>query len=164
MKRYGKWSPTAFDTPGLMIGDEDRSNWLVVPVAQNRDSGCFAQSNFATALALLGGESETVEVHRFGHWGPGWFEIILVAPGTEAEKKAEEIEALLENYPVLDDEDLCEREHVAAAEVWKNCYSPAERIKYIRERESQFEFRDYQDMLGCVRGKWFCGYDSELLD
>lgn len=37
------------------------------------------------------------------------------------------------------------------------------RIKYIREHESQFEFRNWRDMLGCVRGKYFAGIPCELL-
>ena len=162
MKRYKNWSPTPFDPDGLMDG-EDRNDWLVVPVIQTRDSRCFELSNFAAALERLGGESETVEVHRFCHWGPGWFEIILVAPGTDAEKKAEEIEAALADYPLLDDEDYYRRQDEEALQTWQNCYDATERVAYIREHRRDFEFHDYADMLGCVRGKWFCGDADNLL-
>lgn len=57
--------------------------------------------------------------------------------------------------------DVAETE--AAQEVWRTCYSDAERIDYIREHRSQFEFRSFADMLGCVRGRYFAGYASELL-
>jgi hypothetical protein len=67
-------------------------------------------------LEILGGESETVEVHRFGHWGPGWFEIILVHPDRETE--IDELEGSLENYPVLDDEDYSRREYDDCCEYW----------------------------------------------
>lgn len=163
MKKYKHWSPTPFDTQGLMDG-EDRNDWLVVPVIQTRDSRCFERSNFAAALKRLGGESETVEVHRFGHWGAGWFEIILVAPGTAAQKEGEAIEVALEGYPLLDDEDYYRRQSEEALQTWQNCYNIKERIAYIRENERDFEFRDYADMLGCVRGKWFGGDNSRLLD
>jgi hypothetical protein len=89
MQTYSQYRPTGFDSRGL--GLPDRQDWLVLPVIQTRDSGPLEQSNFASALKAVGGESETVEVHRFGHWGPGWFEIIIVAPGSEAARIGEEI-------------------------------------------------------------------------
>ena len=96
---------------------EDRNNWLVVPVGQNRDSGPFEQSNFAAALEILGGESESVEVHCFRHWGPGWFEVIIVRPDRAAD--VDDIEARLESYPLLDEEDLSRREHELMEEDWR---------------------------------------------
>jgi hypothetical protein len=112
--RYRNFAPTGFDTEGL--GLPNRQDWIVAPVSITRDSGSLDQSNFYTALEILGGESETVEVHRFGHWGPGWFEIILVHPDRESE--IDEIEGSLENYPVLDDEDYSRREYDECCEYW----------------------------------------------
>ena len=114
IQRYSEFRPTSFDVPGLSL--DDRQNWLVVPVSQTRDSGPFDQSNFAVALDILGGESDTVEVHRFGHWGPGWFEIIIVDPARMAD--VEGIEASLESYPVLSDDDFSEREFNEYVETW----------------------------------------------
>ena len=133
MERYADWSPTMFDTPGLAL--PDRQDWLVVPVSQNRDSDPADQSNFATALKMLGGESDSVEVHRFGHWGPGWFEIILVKPDTSAADEAVKIEARLESYPLLDEDDASAREWGAANDTWANCYSLRERIRICADRE-----------------------------
>jgi hypothetical protein len=118
VQAYSEYKPTEFDTAGL--GLEDRQAWLVVPVGQNRDSGPIPQSNFAAALARLGGESDTVEVHRFSHWGPGWFELILVDPASPQAVEAHAIEAALESYPLLDEDDLSEREHEAEGEDWEN--------------------------------------------
>jgi hypothetical protein len=70
-------------------------------------------------LKELGGESDTVEVHRFGHWGPGWFEIILAHPSREAEIK--DMESRLENYPILDEDDHSERQWEKAIEWWGLC-------------------------------------------
>lgn len=162
MKPYKEFRPTSFDCRGL--GLREQQEWLVLGVTHNRDSGPLEESNFACALKELGGESEDVEVHRFGHWGPGWFEIILINPACENRvNQGEEIERALENYPVLDDVDFAEREQGEANEVWRNCYRTSDRIKYIREHRSQFEFFDYVDLLGCVRGKFFSGYPAELL-
>lgn len=115
--RYADWSPTQFD--GNI--DIDREDWLVMPVMQTRDSGCIAQSNFATFLKELGGESETVEVHRFGHWGPGWFEIIIIDPSdAKAFDTAYDCARALQDYPVLSDEDLSERESELEQESWSS--------------------------------------------
>jgi hypothetical protein len=117
MKTYSKFSPTGFDRSGAFL--PDRQNWLVLPVSQNRDSGPLDESNFASALELLGGESDDCEAHRFGHWGPGWFEIIIVNPeNRELVRIAEEIESALSDYPVLDEHDYSAREHECFLESW----------------------------------------------
>jgi len=104
MIRYGEFRPTSLDHH---IPIEDREEWFVAPVSRTRDTGVLKESNFIVALDMLGGESAKVEVHRFGHWGPGWFEIILIHPDLQA--KGEEIEAKLEDYPILDEDDYSER-------------------------------------------------------
>lgn len=119
MKTYSQFRPTPFDVRGL--GLENRQDWLVAPVSHNRDSEHLDESNFAAALKALGGESETVEVHRFGHWGPGWFEIIIIDPADESRVKiAEDIEAALEDYPVLDEEDWSRREYESYTDSWQH--------------------------------------------
>jgi hypothetical protein len=110
MITYSKFSPSTFDVRGL--GLPDRQSWLVVPCGRNRDSEPFDESNFVTALKLLGGASETVEVHRFGHWANGWFEVILVQPDGAAAAIALDIEERLDNYPILDEDDLSYREEL----------------------------------------------------
>ena len=107
MKTYSGFRPTGFDSH---ITVEPRETWYVVPTPRNRDSDCLQESNFDAALKRLGGESETVEVHRFGHWTCGWFEIIIVAPSSDAYRLACEIEASLEDYPILDENDFSEKE------------------------------------------------------
>lgn len=114
---YKQWAPTSFDRRGLSL--DDRQDWLVLPVTQTRDSGPLDRSNFESALKSLGGESDHVEVHRFGHWGPGWVEIIIVDPSNEgAVKEAQDICNSLENYPSLDDEHLSELELEEFNESW----------------------------------------------
>lgn len=108
MLEYAKFRPTGFDPRGL--GLDERQDWLVMEVTRTRDSDLLTQSNWDATLRGLGGESETVEVHRFGHWGPGWYEIILIKPDSPQVSIAEEIEGALSNYPVLDDSDYSERQ------------------------------------------------------
>lgn len=117
MKPYKQHRPTAFDPAGAFL--PDRQEWLVAPVSRTRDSEVLAESNFQAFLDGLGGESEHVEVHRFGHWGPGWYEIILIDPSVDhIVTRATEMADALENYPVLDEDDLCKREHEAENEAW----------------------------------------------
>lgn len=127
LKRYRDWAPSQFDTRGLNL--PDRQDWIVAPVIRTRDSGVLEESNFASALESLGGESETVEVHRFGHWGPGWFEILLVDP-SRAESVAE-IACALADYPILNEHDHSEREWEAACECWAS-FSVRERVQAIK--------------------------------
>lgn len=115
MTTYSEFRPTCFDRHIVL---DDREDWLVLPVGQNRDSGPREQSNFDAALKILGGEGEQVEVHRFGHWACGWFEIIICDPSMSS--MFDDIVSALEDYPVLDDEDLSRREHEAAIESWGN--------------------------------------------
>lgn len=117
-KLYKDFSPTAFDSKGAFL--PDRQDWIVLPVAQNRDSGPFDRSNFESALKMLYGESDSVEVHRFGHWGPGWYEIILVDPNSDKIQIVDDIIGSLENYPVLDEEDYSEKQFSDYEEGWKN--------------------------------------------
>jgi hypothetical protein len=133
---------------------------------QSRDSDCLEASNFATALAALGGEDsdETVVVVSENHWAVGWVEWIAIHQDNEAALKiADELRERYENYPVLDENDFSEREQDEAQQIWNNCYNDQERLEYIRKYRQQFEFADYADMISCVRGKHFCGYASELI-
>ncbi len=113
---YRDFAPTALDTRGLSL--PERQDWLVGPCFRDRDSGPRAESNFACLVRDMGGESETLEVHRFGHWANGWFELVLVHPSRESELS--EFESALADYPVLDDMDLSERESDGAWEAWES--------------------------------------------
>jgi hypothetical protein len=137
MQTYSEYRPTPHDCRGL--GLPDRQNWLICPVSRTRDSGPLDQSNFASALKMLGGESDTVEVRRFGYWGPGWFEIIIVAPGSEAARIGEEIEASLADYPILDEDDFSRREYEDYVETWNCCGMSRYFAKYLR---SEFNLSD----------------------
>jgi hypothetical protein len=109
---YREFRPTGFDTAGL--GCEDQQDWLVAPCGQNRDSEALERSNYteqAAALVAVDPDCVDHEDHRFGHWGPGWFELVLVRPGSACERVAKELKARLEDYPALNDDALSELEH-----------------------------------------------------
>tara|TARA_Y100000114_G_scaffold156963_1_gene186291 strand:+ start:822 stop:1430 length:609 start_codon:yes stop_codon:yes gene_type:complete len=113
MQLYKDYAPAVGDRKGL--GLPDRQNWLVL-LGKNRDSSLLEKSNFDVALEMLGGESDDVEVCRFGHWICGWIEIVIVNPESKAAKIADDIENQLEDYPALDEHDWTSREMDAHCE------------------------------------------------
>jgi len=137
-------------------------------VGHSRDSDALEESNFVCMLRELGGESDVITLVRESHWLVGWVEWIAIeADGSDESDKAlriaDEIKDKLKDYPVLDEEHLSNLEQEHADQTWANCFDWQERIEYIREHRSQFEFWDLGDMIGCVRGQYFKGYPSELI-
>jgi hypothetical protein len=155
-------NPSGFDSLANYDGSLPDAKWLVV-LTRSRDSDVLTESNWICALERLGGESNDVEVFRFGHWACGWWEALCVANGSPAEAEGQSITDDIEAYPVLDEEAFSEAEMEAANEVWSNCYDNKDRIRYIREHRNQFDFHDFNDLMSNVRGKWFSGYASELI-
>lgn len=147
-------------------------NWYVF-LFRNRDSSIMETMNFDIAfeqlktvfnseLSIVGLES--VQIVRENHWAVGWIEWIAIhSSDIEALKVADKINKKLESYPCLDDDKLSELEMNEANKVWKDCYNVEERLEYIRENRSQFEFRDYSELISNVRGEYFSGYASELI-
>ena len=143
---------------------ESWPEWYVF-LGQHRDSDCLTQSNFAQGLKELGGESETVRVVHEGHWAVGWVEWIGIHESdTTALAVAECLMAKLADYPILDEEDFGQREQADADVVWRDCYTPRERVAYVRQHRSQFDFADWSDLRHCLRGEYFAGYAGELIN
>jgi hypothetical protein len=157
--------------------------WYTAGFGRSRDSDALELSNFQVAsrklLALSdkaelplaelermadNGICETVEIVRENHWAVGWVEWIAIhSSNAAAIERAKELCERANDYPPLDESHWSNLEHGQAEEIWRGCYDTQERIAYIREHRSQFEFRDFADLMGCVRGKYFAGYASELL-
>lgn len=150
----------------------ESGDWLIA-CSIHRDSDCLSRSNFEVMQSTLNalpsvknweGENHPVSVERFSHWAVGWIDYLAIHPNcAEAIAEAEKMRARIEDYPVLDETHFSNMEMEEANQVWRDCYSAKERIAYIREHGSQFEFHDFADLLGCVRGNYFAGYASELL-
>ena len=116
MQTYAEFQPTSFDVAGLRL--PTRQHWLVLPTIQTRDSDALERSNFHIAREALG-DGDDVEVHQFGHWACGWFEVIIVRPDTPSAETAQGICIDLENHPVLDEYHFSElewEEHVEYVE------------------------------------------------
>jgi hypothetical protein len=122
-------------------------------VGRSRDSDCLEESNFDAMLAELGGESETVQVVRESHWAVGWVEWIAIHESDEkALRAADGLLKSLEDYPVLDEDDVCRREWEECERVWSDCYTVSERVKYLRRQRCTEGFRD---LRAAVNGDWY---------
>jgi hypothetical protein len=166
----------------------DWSDYYILS-GQHRDSDALAQSNFRSFLSALKTKAEQLGASEVpnpdfasdpkedeaipaytvacaSHWAVGWVETLLVHrdahPGLL--EWADQQLARMEGYPVFDEHDFCELESEQADQTWRECYRVQDRIEYIRKHRDQFEFRSFADLLGCVRGQYFAGYASELLN
>ena len=155
-------NPSGWDSLSNYMGETPEDDLYVV-LGRNRESSLLSESNWECALKRLGGEGDNVVIHRFGHWACGWIEYLCVREKTKEYDEALKIEDELEGYPVLDEEDWGEREDQAAQKAWREWWDNKKRLEYVRDNPDQFTFNDFQDMLSCIRGKYFCGYASELL-
>lgn len=122
MIRYKDFQPTGFDPKGLRGRGPDRGHWYVLNFIHSRDSDMIHESNWASILDTLQPDKTAgIEKHSFNHWGCGWFEIILIHPWNKKKiEAANDIEYSLENYPVLDEDDLSKREMEDQDRAWRD--------------------------------------------
>lgn len=143
-----KWSPSlasSYDSARNYAGP-DLSEFFVAGM-QNRDSGPLGRSNFQFTLDRLGGESETVEVIRAGHWACGWVEYILVSPeDNKAVSIGHDIADSLGLYPILDEEHFTSLQYQEAFSYWNDARL-WERVRLCQEAEvSVFAARRSEDI------------------
>lgn len=158
-------NPSGLDSLANYAGELPEEKLLVV-MTRSRDSDLLTESNWDAAIEMLGGESDTVEIHRFGHWACGWWEALCVTQGSESEKIGQSIVDQLNDYPVLDENDFSEREMEEANYVWEKCYNWRERLNYIRRNKNQFDLKyiAFKDLMAQVRGQYFGGCAYELIN
>lgn len=108
-----------------------------------RDSCALDRANFQAAQTLLTEAKAEFETIRRGHWGPGWYEIIVVRPTPAGRQCLEKLESRLEDYPVLDEDLWSELETEDACEAW-SAYAESEFVGWLVEKhglsESTVEF------------------------
>ena len=138
MTRYEPEHLERWTRPECYIG----AQWpeYFVFLGQHRDSDSLARSNFECALKEIGGETETVTVARASHFLVGWVECSLIhEDDAEALRKADEITAALEDYPVVDEMHWSELEWNEAADYWESL-SVRDRAELIKEYTSDSIF------------------------
>jgi hypothetical protein len=147
---------------------------------RSRDSSTLEESNFQVVQRELAklpeweppaspedidNDEEPIsrQVIRESHWAVGWVEWTEIHESdTAALALCNKLAAKEEGYPVLDEEHWSQLEDEEAQRIWKDCYDDADRIRYMTEHRSDFEFRGFADMLGCARGKYFAGNAGDL--
>jgi len=117
----------------------------VLPTSITRDSEVLERSNFEVAQKLLNEAGVEYDVHRFGHWGPGWFEIIVVEPTEEGFIAAGKIACSLESYCILDEDDYSEKEQADADEFWEDWGRREAREHIVESFCLEPETEDYLD-------------------
>ena len=131
MTTVSQFAPTGFDHPiGQFLALADKQTWIVAPCTRTRDSSILENTNWDAQLRRLGDESDTLEIHRFGHWACGWYETVIVSP-----ERLPEVEALrdaLDRYPLLDEERYSALIWESASNIWREA-SKSER-RYYCER------------------------------
>jgi hypothetical protein len=114
--KYSGFKPTGFDNH---IQIEDRENWHIMPISINRDTeSCITLSNWQVCQDMMNKANIEYEVHNFGHWACGWFEILLVSP--DSQDFVEEIENLLSQYPILNDDHHSNMEIEKDDQAWES--------------------------------------------
>lgn len=120
-------------------------------VGQSRDSSCLEQSNFAEMLSALRRVSDNVQVVHESHWAVGWVEWIAIHESDEkALREADRLMERLENYPILNEEDVSYREWEAACEYWEDA-GWRERVRLLRFRG---KVRGFRELMAAARGSW----------
>jgi len=114
-----------FESFGWHDAPEDDQDWALV-YTHNRDSGLLDQSNADAIDAEMKEFGEDAIPQHHGHWAVGWVDGWAIrVRGGEGRKKGEltpafhrwcELQASLEDYPLLDEEDHSRREYEATLE------------------------------------------------
>jgi hypothetical protein len=113
--KYSEFKPTGFDNH---IQIEDRENWHIMPISINRDTECCVTlSNWQVCQDMMNKANIEYELHNFGHWACGWFEILIVHP--DSQDFVEEIENLLSQYPILNDDHHSNMEIEKDDQAWE---------------------------------------------
>lgn len=107
---------------------------------QSRDSDALERSDFVSMLEAIGGESETVTVVRESHWLVGWVEWIAIHQDDDkALQLADEVQASLQDYPVVNEDHWSELEYNEAADYWDGL-SPREKVRTAMDVRAKYHW------------------------
>ena len=117
LKRWTSEDPATGETSNY-IGERP-DDCYVGPVSVNPGSNCLTRANWKVIATEL--ESLGAEIHRFGHWACGWYEILLIPPDADdALERADYWAARLQDYPVADETVWSDMEFEEAYQWWKD--------------------------------------------
>ncbi len=137
---------------------------------RHRNSEALERANFRAMLNALGFDADecagddcpldtddepTRVIVRENHWAVGWVEWIAIHESdTDGLAIADKIAEALEDYPIVDEDLWSDFEETDCSETWTNCYTPRERLSYLREHigSPDGEFRNIRAAVG---GCWY---------
>lgn len=146
-------------------------DWYVF-LGQHRDSDNVSKSNFRCGLAKLRNvmSKETIGIYPSvfvvseSHWAVGWVEWIGIHKSDiEALKLGDEMMNQINEYPVLNEDDLTSLDDEEAQEYWKGM-SVKDRKEYIRNNPNQFDGNTFGNFKSMLKGEYFGGWASELIN
>ena len=145
-------NPSGMDSWGNYMGERP-SQELYVVLGRNRESSLVANSNWDCAIKMFDEAKLEYDITSFGHWACGWVEYLSVDINIpEAYKLAEEIEASLSAYPILNDEDHSEREYEDGLKTIENCIDSWFEIGELLSNESSF----FSEMYSHLTDNGYC--------
>ena len=113
---------------------QDMSEYYIL-YSVTRDSGILDRANFDSILEEIGGESDSVQVHHFGHWACGWIDAIMIHKSDVAMvAKGKDIQAQLSVYSVFNAQVYYDMVYHAAVEYWEYM-SITERIQLCSDAD-----------------------------
>lgn len=99
-----------FEPGETYFGETLEPSWQV-SIYQSCMGDYLEECNFKVFLERLGGESDTVKVHRVGFSGDGWYEFVAIHDSHAAAiEKAAEMLDRIKNYPILDEDRFAQAE------------------------------------------------------
>jgi len=157
-----------YERPQYYIGDT-WYGWYPV-YSRTRDSGVLDRANYQVILmGLRELDSELVESEvdsrnedsagdstvtdtRCSHFLCGWVETVYVhSSNVRACELADKMLSDLQDYPVLDEDLLCELESEACNDIWSSL-DASDRIEYLRHHP--YTADSLGELLRAVRGNW----------
>lgn len=83
---------------------------------QNYTDGYVCKVEHSVIVECWNKEGDKVEIHSFGHWACGWYDLILVHP--DLKEDLEKIEKRLSDYPLLNEDEYSNRVFNEACDYW----------------------------------------------
>jgi len=128
--------------------------------SMHRDSDIGTRCNFQAFINALDPDNNHgyFAVERSSHWAVGWIDYLIItpdAPSSAIQQTLNLLAYLDDSYPVLDEDLLSEMEYEECAEIWANCYSPADRLDYLRRNAYPELSGDFRALRSAIQqGSW----------
>lgn len=139
------------------IGERLEKNRYAEVYTRYRDSRLLERHNWAVITEDILEDyidGETLHIIRHRCWASGWIEWVLVDTQKASEKLMAAITELwrdLDAYPLLNEDQYCEKEWDFASNWWNEFYDNEERIELLRKNPDH-DATSFYDLLLMAKG------------